>query len=101
MSLGLHDRQARARRRLIWGIVRWAIALALIGLAGLFAYKTGSTLAELDVSRLQSQITELQSQIQNLRNENATLKATVATSAQRAKEWQQRYQAEAPAGDAK
>jgi hypothetical protein len=101
MSLGLHDRQARARRQLIWGLVRWAVALALIGLAGLFAYKTGSTLAELDVSRLQTQLTELQAQIQSLRNENATLKATVATSAQQAKEWQQRFSAEVPTGDAK
>lgn len=101
MSLGLHDRQARARRRLIWGIVRWAVALALIGLAGLFAYKTGSTLAELDVSRLQAQVADLSATIQTLRNENATLKATVATADQQAKDWQQRYRAEVPTGDAK
>lgn len=95
------DRQARARRRLLWGLAKWTVALAMIGLAGLFAYKTGTSLAEIDVRRKNEQIADLTSRANGLQTENGTLKATVAQAQAQAREWEQRYQAEVPTGDRK
>ena len=101
MSLGMADRQARARRRLFWGLAKWSVALAMIGLAGLFAYKTGTSLAEIDSERKNEQIAQLQAQSQALQTDNTTLKATAEQAQTQAREWEQRYEAEVPSGDRK
>lgn len=101
MSLGLGDRQVRARRRLLWGLAKWTAALAMIGLAGLFVYQTGTSLAEIDVQRKSDQIAELTNQATGLQAENTALKATASQAQARAREWEQRYQAEVPTGDRK
>jgi hypothetical protein len=101
MSLGLHDRQQRHRRRMLWSAVKWGIALALIFVAGLYAYQTGTSLARIDLKRLEEKVAELTQTIDGLRNENAELKATRAEAEQRAASWEQRYQAEVPTGQAK
>jgi hypothetical protein len=101
MSLGLADRQARARRRILWGLAKWTAALVMIGLAGLFAYKTGTSLAEIDSQRKNEQIARLTEQTQALQTENAALKATVAQAQAQAQQWEQRYNAEVPTGDRK
>jgi hypothetical protein len=95
------ERQARARRRVIWAVVKWAAALALIGLAGLFAYKTGTSLAEIDVRHKNDKIAELTAQLQALQSENAGLRARAAQAQQQTKEAEQRYKAEIPTGDSK
>jgi hypothetical protein len=101
MSLGLADRQARARRRLFWGLAKWTVALAMIGLAGGFAYKTGTSLAEIDVQRKSEQIAELTDRAGALQTENTALKATASQAQAQARDWEQRYKAEAPTGDRK
>ncbi len=101
MSLGMAERQARARRRVIWGVVKWTAALALIGLAGLFAYKTGTSLAEIDVRHKNDKIAELTAELQALQTENAGLRARAAQAQQQIKEAEQRYKAEMPTGDSK
>lgn len=101
MSLGMAERQARARRRVIWGVVKWTAALALIGLAGLFAYKTGTSLAEIDVRKKNDKIAELTVQLQTLQTENAGLRAGAAQVQQQMKEAEQRHKAEMPMGDSK
>src|SRR5262245_44038789 len=101
MSLGMADRQARARRRLIMGLVKWAVALAGIALAGLFAYRTGTELAEIDVARLDGKVKALTEQVQTLQTENANLKVVAQQAQQQAKQWEQRYTAEVPSGNAK
>jgi hypothetical protein len=101
MSLGLADRQARARRRILWGLAKWTVALAMIGLAGLFAYKTGMSLAEIDSQRKNEQIARLTEQTQALQTENAALKATATQAQTQAQQWEQRYKAEVPTGDRK
>jgi hypothetical protein len=95
------DRQARARRRLLWGVAKWTAGLALIGLAGLFAYKTGTSLAEIDAGRKIEQIADLTNRANGLQTENGALKATVAQAQAQAREWEQRYKAEVPTGDRK
>jgi FtsZ-binding cell division protein ZapB len=101
MSLGLSDRQARARRQLIWGLVKWSVALAGIGLAGLFAYRTGTSLAELDVTRLKERVAALSAQIETLQTDNTNLKAAAAQAQAQAKHWEQRYAADVPTGNPK
>jgi hypothetical protein len=101
MSLGLADRQARARRRLLWGLAKWTAALAMIGLAGLFAYKTGTSLAEIDVQRKNEQIAELRNRANSLQTENTALKATATQAQAQARDWEERYRAEVPTGDRK
>lgn len=95
------ERQARARRRLLWGIVKWAAALVLIVLAGLFAYKTGTSLAEIDVQRKNAQIAELTGQVQKLQTDAAGFRAAASQAQQQARDWEQRYKAEMPTGDSK
>lgn len=101
MSLGMAERQARVWRRVIWGVVKWTAALALIGLAGLFAYKTGTSLAEIDVRKKNDKIAELTVQLQTLQTENAGLRARAAQAQQQMKEAEERHKAEMPTGDSK
>jgi hypothetical protein len=95
------EREARARRRIMWAVVKWMAALALILLAGLFAYQTGTSLAEIDVRRKNAQLVQLTAQTQTLQTENAGLRAQIAQAQQQAKEWERRYNAEMPTGDTK
>jgi hypothetical protein len=101
MSLGMAERQARARRRVIWTVVKWTAALALVLVAGLFAYETGTSLAEIDVRKKNDKIAELTTQLQTLQTENAGLRAQTTQAQQQAKEWEQRYKTDMPSGDSK
>src|SRR5215475_10455168 len=101
MSLGMADRQARARRRLIWGLVKWAVALAGIGAAGFIAYRTGTDLAEMDLARLDEKVKTLSLQVQSLQTDNANLRVVASQAQQQAKQWQERYSAAVPTGNAK
>lgn len=101
MSLGSADRQARARRRLLWGLAKWTVALAGIALAALLAYGTGTQVAERDVARLDERVKTLTEQLQGLQTENAGLRARTRQAQQQAKEWERRYKADMPAGNSK
>lgn len=101
MSLGSADRQARARRQLLWGVVKWTVALVLVGLAAAWAYQTGTELAQIDLNRLNKEVAELTTQIATLQTENAGLKAAANQAREQVRQAEQRSQAAAPTGDAK
>ena len=101
MSLGTADREARARRRLIWSLVRWAVALAGVGVVGIFGYQTGSKLSEMDVARLDGKVQALTAQVEALETDNANLKAGVRQAQAQSKQWEQRYGADMPSGTSK
>jgi len=101
MSLGLSDRQTRARRQLLWSLARWSAALILLGLAAAWAYQTGTELAQIDLRRLNQQVADLTAQVETLQTENAGLKAAATQAREQARQAEQRYQAAAPAGDVK
>src|SRR5919109_1856849 len=101
MSLGLADRQARARRQLLWGLAKWTVALAMIALGGIFVYMTGASVAKIDVQRKGEQIAELTNRANGLQTENTALKATATQAQAQARDWEQRYKAEVPTGDRK
>lgn len=98
MSLGLHESRQRRRRRARWALVKWVIALALIVTAGLFAYETGTVLAERKVSVLEREIAELTEQVETLRSENAELQAQAILTEQRLEAAEQRYARDVPTG---
>lgn len=101
MSLGMAERQARARRRVIWALVKGTVALAIIILAGLFVYKTGVSVATIDVRKKNDQIAELTTRLQALQTENVALRAKAAQVERQAQEAEQRYKAQIPTGDSK
>jgi hypothetical protein len=101
MSLGMAERQARARRRVFWGLVKGTAVFALIGLAMLLAYETGTSIAKIDEQRVNSQIAQLTGQVQTLQTENAGLRARAAQAQAQIKEVEERYKAQLPAGDSK
>jgi outer membrane murein-binding lipoprotein Lpp len=84
-----------------WGLVKGTAVFALIGLAMLLAYRTGTSIAEIDEQRVNSQIAQLTGQVQTLQTENAGLRARAAQAQQQIKEVEERYKAQLPAGDSK
>src|SRR5262249_34259788 len=101
MSLGTADREARARRRLIWGLVKWAGAPAGVGVVGLFGYQTGSQLNGRERPRLDGKVQALTAQVEGLQTDNANLKAGIRQAQAQTKQWEQRYGADMPSGTSK
>jgi hypothetical protein len=101
MSLGSADRQARARRRVLWGLLKGLAAFALIGIAMAAAYKTGNSVADIDIRRLNEQIARLTKETQAWQAEAAGLRAQTAQAQQQIKQWEQRYKADMPSGNSK
>ena len=98
MSLGLRDSRDRRRRKFRRAVFKWVLALALIVSAGVFAYETGSRLAERETIRLKEQIAELSKTIEESRQDDSALKAAAEAAEQGQREWQQRYEKDVPSG---
>ena len=98
MSLGLRDSRNRRKRKFRLTVFKWVFALALIGLAGVFAYETGSRLAERETIRLKEQIAELSQTIEESRRDDSALKAAAEAAEQGQRDWQQRYEKDVPSG---
>lgn len=101
MTLGLRDSRNRRRRRFWIGMGKFLLVLGGIGALGFYAYNTGSTLAEHDVTVLREEITQLTATNDSLIGENDDLKADLAAAKREAGEWQGRYQREVPTGEIK
>ncbi len=101
MSLGLRESRNRRRRRFWVGMVKFLLVLGGIGALGFYAYSTGSTLAEHDVTVLREEIGQLSTTNETLVAENDSLKAELAAAEREASSWQGRYQREVPTGEIK
>lgn len=101
MTLGLRDSRNRRRRRFWLGVVKWSIVLIAILAAGVYAYRTGSKLAEHDVTELREEVDELTVTVDSLTSENEALEHELAAAKQEAQEWQTRYEREVPTGEIK
>ncbi len=101
MPLGLREDRRHRRRRLQWSLFKWALALAVIAAAGVYAYETGRRLASAEITRLEQTISTLQQQVEA--GERALAGATAAAEAAQAsaREWQARYEREVPRGPSK
>jgi len=98
MTLGLRDSRNRRRRRFWMGVAKWMVVLIALFAAGFYAYRTGSKLAEHDVTKLRENVAELSATVETLAAENASLKQELAAANARAAEWQSRYEREVPTG---
>ncbi len=101
MSLGLRERRNSRRRERRWRLFRWAVSLAAIIAAGLYAYETGSRLAERETSRLHEEIAVLNQGIAALEADKTKLAEAATAADKKAKDWQQRYRREVPTGTPK
>lgn len=98
MTLGLHDTRLRRRRRVRWAIAKWIIGLSAIVGAGVFAYETGSTLAERRVVMREEKILELTEQNEELHRQATELKASLILKQKRLSDARTRYQSDVPTG---
>jgi hypothetical protein len=98
VSLGLRDSRDRRRRKFRLAVFKWVLALTLIVLAGVFAYETGSRLAERETIRLKEQIAELSQTIEESRRDDSELKVAAEAAEQGQRDWQQRYERDVPTG---
>lgn len=101
MSLGLREGRSRRRRQVRLRLLKWALALAAIVVAGIYAYETGSRLAEREVARLEQQIVDVNTRIQQLEQDNLQLAEAARGAKAKVEVWQQRYRQEIPAGELK
>ena len=98
MTFGLHETRLRRRRRIRWAFVKWTIALGVILVAGIFAYQTGSSLAQLDLTRARREVVELTGQVEELRARNTDLRAKLILIERRLADAQARYEKDVPRG---
>ncbi|RMD61828.1 MAG: hypothetical protein D6826_08935, partial [Alphaproteobacteria bacterium] len=98
MSLGLHDTRLRRRRQFRWMIVKWLIALGAILGAGVFAYESGSTLAQREIAALRTEIDSLRAKVESLQRENTDLRADAILTERRLQEAEARYAKDVPRG---
>jgi hypothetical protein len=89
MSLGLRE------------VLKWALALAVVVTAGIYAYETGNRLAEREVTRLEEEIALLDVRVQQLEQENLQLAEAARSAKGKIEVWQQRYRQEIPTGELK
>ncbi|MFO1154981.1 MAG: hypothetical protein U1E42_15185 [Rhodospirillales bacterium] len=101
MSLGLREDRRRRRRRLHWSIFKWAVALALITAAGIYAYETGRRLASADITRLEQTISTLREQVDVGEAANISSHAAAETAQATARDWQARYERDVARGPSK
>ncbi len=101
MSLGLRERRSQRRRQIRLRLLKWSAALAAIVIAGVYAYETGSRLAEREVARLQEQIADLSARIQQLEQDNLQLAEAARSAKGTVEVWQQRYRQDIPTGELK
>ena len=98
MSLGLHENRLRRRRRLWWGVIKWALALALIIAAGAYSHRIGSQLAARDVTKAEQRIAELANEVSGLERQSSALATELAKARNAISDWQARYEEEVPTG---
>ncbi len=98
MSLGLHETRLRRQRRVRWAIAKWVITLALILSAGVFAYQTGTGLAEREVIGLNREIETLSDKAAALQRDNTELRANEILLQERLREANARYERDVPTG---
>ncbi len=99
MALGLREERKRRKNQFRWKVAKWMFAFCLIGAAGVYAYQSGSKLAETEVAKLQREIASLSSTVAELERQNSEQRAVIATERERADEWRQRYDSDVPAGE--
>jgi hypothetical protein len=98
MSLGLHERRAKRRRKFWWGVFKWLLAFAVIGALGVKAYYTGSDIAQRDLVAEQEKTSKLTGELAALNEKVADMKAQLDSANLSASDWQKKYEVDVPTG---
>jgi len=98
MSLGLHETRQRRQRRFRWAVTKWVVTLGLILAAGVFAYRTGTGLAERKVTTLAREIVTLSDKAAALQQQNTGLRANEIVLEERLRDARTLYDRDVPAG---
>ena len=98
MSFGLYkDRVSERRRRhLAMTLVKWSAGLAIVGIAGFYAYQIGSNLARKDVGELKAEVAKLSKTVAGLKRENASLRTQAMKVTARERKLTERFRRELP-----
>ena len=99
MTLGLHESRLRRRRRARWTIAKWIMTLIGVVAAGVFAYETGSTLAQRDVEVLGEKIEDLTAKVREVEAESAQRHARLVAAENERQAAVARYEKDVPSGD--
>ena len=99
MSLGLHERRDRRRRKFWASVLKWCFVLILIASAGGYSYFAGEKLARHEVTALEIRVQELEEERHALKVERAELEDKVSTAVARAREWEEQYHKDIPTGE--
>ena len=82
-------------------MLRWLFVLGGIVALGIFAYQTGSTLAEREMTALRKRVDTLSARVAELQAENATMAETTAAARAAQSHWERLYARDVPEGEAK
>lgn len=96
MSLGFRDQKEASRRR--WRLFRLLFITAVLVGLGVVAYRTGTVLAEREVSGLRVEVDRLTTGIAALGGEKVELQQQVEAARLAETQWRERYDAEVPTG---
>ena len=101
MSLGLHERRMRRRRRFWWGVVKWVFTLAILMAIGVYAYYAGSDLARREVEIQKAKVAELEAELAHQAERHDLLESKLRAVFKQAGEWKAKYEREVPTGQMK
>ena len=98
MTFGLYrDRVSERRRRhLVKTLAKWSAGLAIVGIAGFYAYQIGSNLAQKDVRDLEATLAKLSKTVVGLKRENARLRTQAMKVRARERKLTERFRREMP-----
>lgn len=101
MTLGLHERQQKARRRLWWILLIGVISAMAAFLLLSFAFQTGRELSKIDIQKLEDRIAEQQATIKKQEGEKQQLVNAAKAAADQVQEWERKYALGVPNGISK
>lgn len=98
MSLGFREQKEAKRRR--WRLLKLLVLLAFLGGTGMFAYQTGTVLAQRDATRLRLETDRLSKELASTRAENVKLRQQTDNAKSAEAAWRKRYEAAVPTPEA-
>ena len=101
MTLGLHERQQRAKRRMWWVLLIGVGAAAFVFLAVIFIFQTARELSKIDMEKRDQEIAALNARIQQQEVEKQHLAYQTKAAMDQVEDWKRKYDIGVPNGISK
>lgn len=101
MIQGTRGGRSRRRRERSRVVLKWLFGLFVLGLVGVYAYRTGVRLAQIETEGLQREIAALSKKAAERDRREAAHRDALEAAQTRADRWQRAFEREVPDGDAK